>query len=142
MDMTKVEQLHAKIIKHIQTLKRELDRLSVREAALERSKRAILLQKGDDTTEEENESFEEIVANIEAIIYDLTSFKDQLRERTVHTERGLRLVLLHSDDKDTAVLYQYILEGAELCVRDAAAARSGYDELIANINDITHSRDL
>jgi hypothetical protein len=139
--MTNVQQLHSQIVTQLQTLKRELDRLSVREAALERCRKAILATKHEDCTDEEEETFAEIIANVEAIEYDLTTFRDQLRERLAHAERGLRMVLVQGEDKNASLLYQYILDGALLCSRDAATARAGYDELIANIHEITHSRD-
>jgi hypothetical protein len=140
--MTNVQQLHSQIVSCLQTLKREIDRLSVREAALMRCRRVVLAQKTPDAIDEEDESFDEIIANIEAIEYDLVTFKDQLRERFTHSERGLRLVTVHSDEKNACVLYQYILDGSLLCLRDAVAAREGYDELIANVNEIAHERDL
>jgi hypothetical protein len=139
--MTNVQQLHTQIVKHLQTLKRELDRLSVRAVALERCRKVILASKSEDAADEEDEAFDEIIANVDAIEYDLTTFKDQLRERMSHVERGLRLVLVQESDKNAALLYQYVFDGAQLCVSDAAVARAGYDELIANINEITHLRD-
>ena len=139
--MTSVQQLHAQILQHLQTLKRELDRLTVRESALERCRQAIVVQKHSDGTDEENEAFDEIIASVDDIEYDLATFKDQLRERMTHVERGLRLVSVHSDDKNAGMLHQYILEGAALCTRDAAAARAGYDELIANVKEMTQLRD-
>ena len=140
--MTNVQQLHIQIVAHVQTLKRELDRLAVRQSAIERCRRSVLAQKPTDTSDEDDESFDDITSHLDAIEYDLTTFKDQLRERMEHIEQGLRLVFIQGDEKNTAQLYHYILDGAKLCVRDASVAREGYDELIASINEITHQRDV
>lgn len=129
------------IVQHLQTLKRELDRLAVRQSAIERCRRTVLAQKPSDVTDEEDESFDEIVASLDDIEYDLTTFRDQLRERLVHAEAGLRLVMTHSADSDGVALHQHILDGVKLCVEDAAVARAGYDELIVNIKEITQLRD-
>lgn len=140
--MTNVQHLHIQIAQHLQTLKRELDRLSVRQSALERCRKAILSHKTTEDTDEESEEFDEILANVDAIEYDLNTFKDQMRTRLTHAEQGLRLVSVYTDEKNAGILYQYILDGALLCINDAAVAREGYDELIASVNEITHSRDL
>ncbi len=140
--MSNVEQLRNQIIKNLQTLKREIDRLSVREAALLRCRRLIVSSTPEDPTDEEEELQAEVIANIEAIEYDLTTFKSQIVERLAHAERGLRLGLLESDTKKAELLYQYVLDGAVLCVNDAATARVGYDELISGVNELTHSRDV
>ena len=141
--MTNVQQLHIQIVQHLQTLKRELDRLVVRQSALDRCRKTIMAERTTDSAnEEEEEVFDDIIANVDAIEYDLTTFRNQMRERLAHAESGLRLVSVYSDEKSAGILYQHVLDGALLCIRDAATAREGYDELIANINDITHSRDL
>lgn len=138
--MTNVQLLHTQITQHLQTLKRELDRLTVRQSALERCRKTILAGQVPEDSDDEDET-EDIIANVEAIEYDLTTFKDQMRERLAHSEQGLRLVSVYSDEKNAIILYQHILDGAALCIRDAAAAREGYDELIANVKEITHLRD-
>lgn len=140
--MTNVPHLHIQIVQHLQTLKRELDRLTVRQTAIERFRRAVLEQKPTHATDGEDEAFDEIVANLDDIEYDLTTFKDQLRERLKHIEEGFRLVESESGASNAVALHQYILDGAALCVRDAAVARAGYDELIVNIKEITQLRDL
>jgi soluble cytochrome b562 len=143
--MTNVQQLHIQIAHHLQTLKRELDRLTVRASALERCRKAILVEKANvanDSDDEEREEFDDLIANVDAIEYDLTTFKAQMKERLAHAESGLRLVSVYTDEKNAGIMYQYILDGVTLCIRDAATAREGYDELIANINDITHLRDV
>jgi len=143
--MTNVQQLHIQIAHHLQTLKRELDRLAVRASALERCRKAILAEKAAVGAEDDSDAYEEfddLIANVDAIESDLATFKAQMKERLAHAESGLRLVSVYTDEKNAGILYQYILEGVTLCIRDAAAAREGYDELIANINEITHLRDL
>jgi len=139
--MTNVSQLHLQIVQHLQTLKRELDRLAVRQAAIERYRRVVLAHKPVDASDEDEESFDEIAGSLDDIEYDLTTFKDQLRERLVHAEAGFRLIMTHSTDTDAAVLYQHVLDGIKLSVHDAAVARAGYDELIVNIKEITQLRD-
>lgn len=139
--MTNVPHIYLLIAKQLQSLKRELDRLTVRQAAIERCRRSVLSQKPTETSDEEDESFDEIAASLDDIEYDLTTFKDQLRERLVHSEAGLRLVSAHSADADAVALYQHLLDGVLLSVRDAAVAREGYDELIINIKEITQLRD-
>ena len=143
--MTNVQQLHLQIAHHLQTLKRELDKLAVRLVALERCRKAILAEKtavGNDGDTDELEEFDDLMANVDAIEYDLTTFKDQMRERLAHAESGLRIVSIYNDEKNASILYRHLLDGVLLCTRDAAAAREGYDELIANIKDITHLRDI
>ncbi len=139
--MTNVPHLHLQIVQHLQTLKRELDRLTVRQSAIERCRRSVLAQKPADVTDDEDESFDEIAASLDDIEYDLTTFKLQLRERLVHAEAGLRLATLHAADADAVALYQFVFDGVALCVQDAAVARDGYDELIVNIKEITQLRD-
>ena len=140
--MTNVQQLHIQIAQHLQTLKRELDRLAVRQASLDRCRRRILAEKADDSTDEEDESFDAVIENVDAIEYDLSTFKEQMRERLVHAERGLRFMSIYSDEKNAGMFYQYILDGTLLCIRDAAVAREGYDELIVNVQEMSHLRDL
>lgn len=140
--MLNIEHLHIQIVRHLQTLKRELDRLSVRQSALERCRRVAVAEKATDGTDEEDEAFDDIMANVDAIEYDLTTFKDQMRARLAHTEQGLRFVSVYRDEKHAGILYQYILDGALLCIRDAAAAREGYDELIANVSEMAHLQDF
>jgi hypothetical protein len=139
--MTNVPHIQLQIKQHIVTLKRELDRLTVRQAAIERCRRSVLSQKPAETTDEDDESFDEIAASLDDIEYDLTTFRDQLRARLVHAEAGLRLVMMHSAASDGVALHQYILDGLKLCVEDASVARAGYDELIVNIKEITQLRD-
>lgn len=139
--MSNVQQLHLQIAHHLQTLKRELDRLAVRQTSLDRCRRRILVEKTSASTSEEDEAFDDLIENVDAIEYDLTIFKAQMRERLAHAERGLRLMSVYSDEKNASMFYQYLLDGALLCTRDAAVAREGYDELIANINEISHLRD-
>ena len=71
--MSSAEQLRNQIIKNLQTLKREIDRLSVREAALLRCRRLVLSSTPEEPTDEEEELQADVIANIEAIEYDLTT---------------------------------------------------------------------
>lgn len=139
--MSTAELLHTQILQHLHAIKRELDRLSVREAALERCRKAVLAEYPTDDVDEEDETVDAITANIDAIEYDLTTFKEQLRERFTHLEHGLHLVESQGTKKSSVLFYQHVLDGAKLCLRDASVARDGYDELISSITEMTHLRD-
>lgn len=140
--MINIEQLHLQIARHLQTLKRELDRLAVRQSALARVRLSVLAEKSTSDTEEEIDDADDILANIDAIVFDLTTFTEQMRGRLSHAERGLHLVSLYSDEKNAGLLYQHALDGVILCVSDATVARTGYDELITDIKEIAHLRDV
>ncbi len=139
--MSNVPHLHFQIVQHLQTLKRELDRLSVRQSAIERCRKSVLAQKPNDCTDEDEEAFEEITANLDDTEYDLVTFKDQLRARLDHAEAGFRLVIVNQNEINALAFHQHILDGLKLCVQDATAARDGYDELILNIKELTQLRD-
>jgi hypothetical protein len=121
---------------------RELDRLSVRQTALARFRSSITVQKTTDASDEESEELDDIIANIEAVEFDLANFKAQIRERLNHAERGLHLVSLYVSEKNANLLYQHLFDGVMLCVSDAATARVGYDELIENLKEMSHLRDV
>jgi hypothetical protein len=140
--MTNSNQLHHQIVTLLQTLMRELDRLAVRQSALVRFRMSVVAEKTTEVSEEESEEFDDIIANIEAIESDLATFKDQMRERLSHAERGLHLVSLYKGEQNANLLYQHVLDGVTLCVSDAATARAGYDELIDNLKDMSRTRDL
>lgn len=122
-------------------LKRELDRLSVRQSAIDRCKATVVTQKPINLEEDEDEQNEEILSELEAIKYDLTTFKEQLQQRLEHAEQGLRMVIMLHQEKNVMVFYQYILDEVKLCLRDAKVACEGYDELITSIKEITKLRD-
>jgi hypothetical protein len=141
IDMTYTREIHNQIIQKLQTLKRELDRLNIRQYAIDRCRLAVLAQKTSDESDEDDDSLEEITTNLDSLTYDLTTFKEQLRERYEHLESGLRLLSMLKEDKVGTVFYQYILDGVKLSVRDAKVAREGYDELINDVKEITRLRD-
>jgi hypothetical protein len=140
--MTNINQLAIQISTHLQTLKQELDRLSVRQSALARFRTSVLAGKSLDVSDEENEEVDEIVANIEAVESDLATFKAQMLERLNHARRGAHLVSLYASEKNTSLLYQHVLDGLTLCVNDASTARIGYDELIENLKEMSHLHDV
>jgi hypothetical protein len=140
--MTNVNQLQIQIVTHLKTLTRELARLAVRQSALIRCRQSVLAEKTVDISDEEEEMFADIIANIEAIEYDLVTFKDQLQARLTHAERGLHLVSLYAAEKNSSLLFQHVLDGALLCVSDAETARAGYDELIENLKEMSQLRDV
>lgn len=140
MSTTAITQLHTKIIQQRQLLRLELDRLGVRLAVIIRCRVAVLAQKNQSESEDDAESIDDITADLDALEYDLTTFRDQLRDRLLHLEQGIRLLSIQTHTQETEAFYQYVLDSALLAVRDATVARAGYDELIANIKEISQLR--
>jgi hypothetical protein len=132
-------KLHTQLKTRLQTLKRELERLSVRKLAVVRCKQAVLLQKTNsvelDTDDEE--ATDDIIASIEAVDYDLTIFCEQLLDRQKHLAKGIALLAASAVDTFSELLIEHFIEEADLCIRDARVAREGYDELIADLNTLT-----
>ncbi len=125
--------------KQLQLLKREEERLAVRLLAVERYYRQAKVEL--DSYCEEDEAADdaaEVVANIEAVRYDLSTFIRQLTDRRAHIEQGLRTAI---DVVASPAFVGYIEEDARLMTRDAATAREGYDDLITNLSEIAHQRD-
>lgn len=127
-------KLHSQLKGRLQTLKRELERLSVRQMAVARCRLAVLLQKTtQDDGEEDAESADERIASIDAVDYDLTIFCGQLYDRQKHLARGISLLTASSVDTFTELLIEHFIEEADLSIRDAKVAREGYDEMIAEL---------
>lgn len=125
--------------KQLQQLKREEERLAVRLLAVERFLRQAEANLETVSNEdEESEEASDILANIEAVRYDLSTYLRQLSDRRAHIEQGLKTAL---DVVASPAFVGYIEEDARLTARDAATAREGYDDLIANLSEITHQRD-
>ncbi len=122
---------------HLSGIKREERRLAVRLIAVERYAR--IAKSATAGSDEEDEDHAEVVANIEAVQYDLSTYLTQLRDRINHIESGL-VAISESSNRNHAFV-QYITEDARLCARDVSAAREGYDDLIENIDTLTHLRD-
>ncbi|MFN3692795.1 MAG: hypothetical protein ACK4SL_01685 [Candidatus Paceibacteria bacterium] len=126
-------------LKQLQMLKREEERLGVRLLAVERFLRQAEANLETVSNEdEESEEASDILANIEAVRYDLSTYLCQLSDRRAHIEQGLKTAL---DVVASPAFVGYIEEDARLTARDAATAREGYDDLIANLSEITHQRD-
>jgi hypothetical protein len=125
-------------MKQLQLLKREEERLGVRLLAVERYHKQAEAKEVSDTSEEDIEAAADILANIEAVRYDLSTFLRQLSDRRAHIERGLKTA---TDVVASPAFVAYIEEDARLAARDAATAREGYDDLIANLREIAHQRD-
>ncbi len=125
--------------KQLQMLKREEERLGVRLLAVERFLRQaeanLATIVGED---EEEEEATDVLANIEAVRYDLSTYLRQLSDRRAHIEQGLKTAL---DVVASSAFVGYVEEDARLTARDAATAREGYDDLIANLSEITHQRN-
>ncbi len=125
--------------KQLHLLKREEERLAVRLLAVERFLRQAEANLETVTSEdEESEEASDILANIEAVRYDLSTYLRQLSDRRAHIEGGLKTAI---DVVASPAFVAYIEEDARLTARDAATAREGYDDLIANLSEITHQRD-
>ena len=131
-------KLYTDLTARLQSLKRELERLSVRQMAVVRCRQAALLQKTthEYVGEDEDES-DDIIASIEAVEYDLTVFCGQLQDRHKHLTRGITLLAAAPADTFCELLTSHFIEEAELCIRDAKVAREGYDELIADLMTLT-----
>ncbi len=126
---------------HLQTVKREEQRLAVRLLAVERCARLVKYasEQSDVSDSEEESEFEEIIANVEAVRYDLSQYMRQIHDRVANIERGLSQLEGEVSHKESFA--RYIEEDARLCARDAAVAREGYDDLIENLQAISHTRD-
>lgn len=123
-------------------LKRELERLSVRQIAVTRFKQAAVQQKISvidviDTEDEEDDSTDDLIASIDAVEYDLTTFCNQLQDRHKHLTRGIALLAASSQENFSELLIEHFIEEADLSIRDAKVAREGYDELIADLATLT-----
>ena len=129
---------YTELTARLQTLKRELERLSVRQMAVVRCRQAAILQKTthEYVGEDEDES-DDIIASIEAVEYDLTVFCGQLHDRQKHLTRGITLLAASAVDTFSELLTLHFVEEADLCIRDAKVAREGYDELIADLMTLT-----
>ena len=131
-------KLHTQLKARLQTLRRELERLSVRQMAVVRCRQTAILQKTthEYSGEDEDES-DDIIASIEAVEYDLTVFCEQLNDRHKHLTRGITLLAASSVDTFSELLIEHFIEEADLSIRDAKVAREGYDELIADLVTLT-----
>ena len=127
---------------HLQTLRREEQRLQVRLLAVERCQRLIkslqVTEVGDDDAEDE---YTDLLANAEAVKYDLTTYLRQLRDRIVHIEHGVTHIYSLEQTASVQTFALYIEEDARLCARDVVVAREGYDELIESLQAISHLHD-
>ena len=131
-------KLHTQLKGRLQTLKRELERLSVRQMAVTRCRQAALVHKAAEVSEDEDEeSVDDIIASIEAVDYDLAVFCGQLHDRFKHLTRGIALLAASSVDTFSELLIEHFIEEADLSIRDARVAREGYDELIADLATLT-----
>jgi hypothetical protein len=130
------------IKKHLHTIKREEERLSVRALAVERCYRTIKLASIEQTGgEEEADEYVEMVANVEAIQADLSTYTAQLKDKIQNMQRGYGTLLGLPNSAAARALASYIEEDARLCARDLAIAREGYDELIERLQEMSHLRD-
>ncbi|MFM2423792.1 MAG: hypothetical protein RLZZ70_179 [Candidatus Parcubacteria bacterium] len=139
------EQLnkHTSAIKKLlYTIKREEERLSVRSLAVERCYRSIKLSTNEFSNEEEEaEEYAEMLANVEAIQADLSTYVAQLKDKLLNMQRGYSTLLGLPNSTAARALASYIEEDARLCARDLAIAREGYDELIERLQEMSHLRD-
>jgi len=120
------------ITRQLTMLRREIERLDIRLLSLLRYQRQIA--KYDEVTDdEESEEFEELSSNIEALISDMATYKQQLENKHSHINQGLSTFLTLEPGPVTQVFAQYIYDDVRMLVRDAQVAREGYSELIENV---------
>jgi hypothetical protein len=120
-------------------LKREEERLGVRLLAVERYYRQVQSDiEAGILSEESHEAATDVLANIEAVRYDLSTFLRQLSDRRAHIERGIKTA---TEIAESRAFINYIEEDIRLMTRDAATAREGYDDLIGNLHELTHQND-
>lgn len=121
-------------------IKREEQRLAVRLLAVERCARAVKYASEHSNADDSDESteYEELIANVEAVRYDLSTYMRQLHDRVANIERGIAQA---QELASNATFIRYVEEDARLCARDCVLAREGYDDLIENLQAISHMRD-
>lgn len=124
----------------LQLIKREEQRLAIRLLAVDRCARTVKYasEHADVEDNEEETEFEDLIANVEAVRYDLNTYMSQLHDRVANIERGIAEV---GEGVSPESFVRYIEEDARLCARDIALAREGYDDLIENLQAISHMRD-
>lgn len=119
------------ISRQLQQLKREIERLSVRLLALQRYRRHIASLIND--SEDEESPYEDITATLEALLYDMSTYHQQLLDRHAHITQGYVALQAISDPVSASAFAQYIHDDARLVVKEAQTARDGYNELIENL---------
>jgi hypothetical protein len=124
----------------LQLIKREEQRLAIRLLAVDRCARTVKYASEHAEVEdsEEETEFEDLIANVEAVRYDLNTYMRQLHDRVANIERGIAEA---GEGMSSESFVRYIEEDARLCARDIALAREGYDDLIENLQAISHLRD-
>jgi len=131
-------KLYSQLKARLDTLKRELERLSVRQMAVVRCRQAAIMQKTEQgDIDDDEDPADDLIASIEAVEYDLTVFCGQLHDRQKHLTRGTTLLAAAPIDNFRELLIEHFIEEADLGIRDAKVAREGYDELIADLQTLT-----
>lgn len=121
-------------------LRREIERLSVRIVAIERYQRQFIA--GDEQLEDdEDNTAEEIVANLEALQSDMTTYRQQLEDQLAHITHGYTTLQTMEVNAVTQAFAAYIYNDVRLIVRDVAVAREGYNELIENLVETIEQSD-
>jgi hypothetical protein len=129
------------LVRQVNRLRQELERLGIRQTVVQRYFRRMQLEQSQIDNDEERDEYDEIIANLEALESDIATYIHQLQDRLAHIEQGVSALMTQSHTTDAHTFRQYVLEDVRLCIRDAETARSGYNDLIANLSDITHLRD-
>jgi hypothetical protein len=127
------------IQRHIQLLKREIERLTIRIIAIQRYQRHLTVS----TNVEEIETAEqgEFLENFEALLSDMTTYKQQLDDKLMHISHGYTTLQSLEPSPVLESFAYYIYEDIRLTVRDAKLAREGYNELLSTLVDRTNQSD-
>lgn len=138
MSLFPESKLHTLLKTRLDTLKSELERLSVRQMAVTRLRHAAILHKNAEGIEdEEDEAVDALIASIDAVDFDLAIFSGQLHDRQKHLSKGIALLNASSVDSFRELLTEHFIDEANLAISDAKVAREGYDELIADLQILT-----
>jgi len=124
----------------IAQLKREIERLTIRITAVERYQRQFTAigQEVDDDIAEINE---DISLNLETLVSDMTTYRQQLEDRLAHILQGYSALQTLEASPIAVAFSAYIYNDVRLLVRDVIVAREGYNELIENLVETIEQRD-
>lgn len=128
------------ITRQLTMLRREIERLHIRLLSMQRYQRQIV---SDDEAldEEDSEVYEELSSSIEALISDMSTYKQQLEDQHSHISQGLSTYLALEPGPITQTFAQYIYDDVRMLVLHAQTAREGYNELIENVVDSIELKD-
>jgi hypothetical protein len=127
------------IQRNVQTLKREIERLTIRILAIQRFQRHLTIP--TDSGETESTENGEFLENFDALLSDMTTYKQQLEDKLTHITHGFTTLQSMKPSPVVESFAYYIYEDIRLIVRDAKVAREGYNELLSTLLDRTNHSD-